>query len=187
MKSFGPKAWVLPQPVLIIGTYDQNGKPNAMNAAWGGQWDNHEIMISMGNHQTTDNLNVYGEFTVAFATKYTLVAADYVGIVSGKNEPSKIEKTGWNVVPSENVKAPVFTDFPMTLECRIKQKIDESATGFYLIAEIVNVLCNESYLNDAGNPDVEKMGIISYEPCNHKYIELGKIVGDAFSIGKNLK
>ena len=69
MKSFGPKAWVLPQPVLIIGTYDQNGKPNAMNAAWGGQWDNHEIMISMGSHQTTDNLNACGEFTVAFATR----------------------------------------------------------------------------------------------------------------------
>ena len=57
MKSFGKKAWILPQPVLIIGTYDENGKPNAMNAAWAGQWDNHEIMISMGKHQTTENLN----------------------------------------------------------------------------------------------------------------------------------
>ena len=31
VKSFGPKSWILPQPVLIIGTYDKNGKPNAMN------------------------------------------------------------------------------------------------------------------------------------------------------------
>ena len=68
MKSFGPKAWVLPQPVLIIGTYDKEGKENAMNAAWGGQWDMHEIVISMGSHQTTENLAVNGEFTVAFAT-----------------------------------------------------------------------------------------------------------------------
>ena len=58
MKSFAPKPWVVPQPVLIIGTYDKNGKPNAMNAAWGGQWDAKEIMISMGAHATTDNPSV---------------------------------------------------------------------------------------------------------------------------------
>lgn len=52
MKSFGPKPWVLPQPVLIIGTYNEDGTPNAMNAAWGGQWDAKEIMICMGTHAT---------------------------------------------------------------------------------------------------------------------------------------
>ena len=84
MKSFKSTAWILPQPVLIIGTYDKNGKPNAMNAAWGGQWDMHEIIISLGSHQTTDNLADNPYFTVAFATTETLVASDYVGIVSGK-------------------------------------------------------------------------------------------------------
>ena len=71
MKSFGPKAWLLPQPVLIIGTYDNEGRPNAMNAAWGGQWDYHEIMIAMGSHATTANLDRCGDFTVAFATAGT--------------------------------------------------------------------------------------------------------------------
>ena len=79
MKNFGSKPWLLPQPVLIIGTYDKDGKPNAMNAAWGGTWDMHEIMISLGSHKTTDNLAVNNEFTVAFATTDTMVAADYVG------------------------------------------------------------------------------------------------------------
>ena len=72
MKSFGPKPWVLPQPVLIIGTYNEDGTPNAMNAAWGGQWDAKEIMISMGSHATTENLARCADFTVAFATKETL-------------------------------------------------------------------------------------------------------------------
>ena len=58
MKNFKPQAWMLPQPVLIIGTYNEDGTPNAMNAAWGGQWDYHEIMISMGNHATTHNWTV---------------------------------------------------------------------------------------------------------------------------------
>lgn len=112
MKSFGQKPWMVPQPVLIIGTYNSDGTPNAMNAAWGGQWDNKEIIISMGAHATTENLNRCGEFTIAFATKETLVASDYVGIVSAKKERNKIEKTGWSITKSANVNAPVFTTSP---------------------------------------------------------------------------
>ena len=96
VKSFGQKSWMLPQPVLIIGTYDKNGKPNAMNAAWGGQWDAKEIMISMGAHATTENLNNCPDFTVAFATKQTMVAADFVGIVSAKNDT---DIQDWSALP----------------------------------------------------------------------------------------
>ena len=187
MKSFGSKPWMLPQPVLILGTYDKEGKINAMNAAWGGQWDMHEIIISLGSHQTTDNLAVNPEFTVAFATAETLVAADYVGIVSGRNTPDKMERTGWTAEKAPNVNAPVFKDFPMTLECRVKQKIDESETGYFLVAEIVNILCDEKYLSEDGTPDVALMELITYDPVHHTYIQLGKTVGKAFEDGKLLK
>lgn len=187
MKSFGQKAWMLPQPVLIIGTYNSDGTPNAMNAAWGGQWDTKEIMISMGKHATTENLARCGEFTVAFATKNTMVASDFVGIVSAKNYPEKIQKTGWIAIKAENVNAPVFTDFPMTLECRILRKIDETEEGYYIVAEIVNILVDETCIGEDGKPDVEKMQLITYEPIHHGYVELGKRVGNAFSDGKQLK
>lgn len=179
---------MLPQPVLIIGTYDAQNKVNAMNAAWGGTWDMKEIMISMGNHATTENLKLNnGEFTVAFATAETMVASDFVGIVSAKNDAEKMAKTGWTSEKSPNINAPIFKEFPMTMECRIKQRIDESETGYSLIAEVVNILCDEKYLNEQGNPDVEKMNIICFEPVNHKYIQMGKVIGDAFSCGKELK
>ena len=187
MKSFGQKSWMLPQPVLIIGTYNSDGIPNAMNAAWGGQWDAKEIMISMGSHATTENLARCSEFTVAFATKNTMVASDFVGIVSAKNDPLKIQKTGWTAIKSENVNAPVFTDFPMTMECRILRKIDESEEGYYIVAEIVNILVDEKYIGDDGKPDIAKMGLITYEPIHHGYVALGERVGNAFSDGKQLK
>lgn len=141
----------------------------------------------MGSHATTKNLNERGEFTVAFATRGTMVAADYVGITSAKDNPAKMEKTGWTAVPSENVAAPVFTDFPMTLECRIREKLSESETGYYIIAEIVNILVDEKYLAEDGKPDVEKMGLITFDPCHFGYIALGERVGNAFSDGKKLK
>lgn len=187
MKSFGQKAWMLPQPVLILGTYNADGSANAMNAAWGGQWDAKEIMISMGAHATTENLARCPEFTVAFATRDTMVAADFVGIVSAKNDPGKMQKTGWTVQRAENVDAPAFASFPMTLECRILRKIDESEEGYYIVAEIVNVLVNEDFLAEDGKPDVEKMHLIVYDPIHHGYMELGSRVGNAFSDGKQLK
>ncbi len=187
MKSFGQKAWLLPQPVLIIGTYNENGTTNAMNAAWGGQWDTDKIMISMGTHATTKNLDRCGDFTVAFATKETMISADYVGIVSAKNDPDKMQRTGWTAVKSEEVNAPIFTDFPMTLECRIKEKIDESETGYYIIAEVLNIVCKEDYLAEDGKPDIEKMHLITFDPMHNGYIQLGNRVGNAFYDGKKLK
>lgn len=187
MKSFRSKPWVLPQPVLIIGTYDKEGKPNAMNAAWGGQWNMHEIFISMGSHATTENLNQNGgEFTVAFATKETMLAADMVGIVSAKNDVDKMQKTGWNIEKATQVNAPVFTNFPMTLECKIERKIDESETGYFLVAKIVNILVDEAYLGEDGKPDISKMNLICFDPTRAGYIELGERVGNAFCDGKQL-
>ena len=187
MKSFNSNAWMLPQPVLIIGTYDKDGKPNAMNAAWGGQWDMKEIMISLGSHATTDNLKDNADFTVTFATVGTMVEADFVGIVSGRNTPDKMEKTGWTAEKAPNVNAPVFKEFPMALECRVKEKLDESEAGYNLVAEIVNILCDEKFLAADGKPDVEKMELITFDPVHHTSIQLGKTVGKAFADGAQLK
>ncbi len=187
MKNFKPKAWLLPQPVVIIGTYDADGTPNAMNAAWAAQWDMNEIMISLGSHATTENLNRCPDFTVSFATVDTMVAADYVGIVSGKKVHDKVEKAGWESAKGENVNAPVFSCFPMTMECRIKEKLFESETGFYLIGEILNIVCDDAYLAEDGKPDVEKMQLITFDPIHNGYIALGKRVGNAFHDGTALK
>ena len=187
MKSFKPNAWVLPQPVLIIGTYNADGTPDAMNAAWGGQWDGKEIFISLGSHATTDNLARCPEFTVAFATADTLVASDYVGMVSARKQSDKITRTGWQHDKATEVNAPVFGCFPMTLECRVKEKLYESPTGCYLIGEIVNILCREDMLAENGKPDVEKMELITFDPVHHGYITLGKRAGDAFAAGNALK
>lgn len=187
MKNFKPEAWMLPQPVLIIGTYSADGTPNAMNAAWGGQWDYHEIFISLGSHATTDNLARCPEFTVAFATEDTLAAADYVGVVSARKQPGKLAATGWKAAKADNVDAPVFDCFPMTLECRIKEKIHESESGFYMVAEIINIVCDERFLADDGRPDIEKMRLIMFDPVHNGYVALGKRVGNAFRDGLALR
>lgn len=140
-----------------------------------------------GSHTTTENLKRCPDFTVAFSTDKTMIAADYVGIVSGKKCHDKIANTGWNAVKGEHVNAPIFDSFPMTMECRIKEKLYESESGFYIIAEIVNIVCDEKYLAEDGKPDVEKMNLITYDPVHHGYIALGKRIGTAFHDGALLK
>lgn len=61
-KDFGNETVVTPLPVLIIATYDENNVPNAMNAAWGGQSDYHEVIFHLSSHKTTDNLQLKKAF-----------------------------------------------------------------------------------------------------------------------------
>lgn len=182
-KNFGVKPWVYPQPVLIIGTYDENGKPDAMNAAWGGQYDNNKVMLCLGAHKTTDNIRLKKAFTVSFATASTVVASDYVGIVSANNVPDKMEKAGFTTVRSEFVDAPVINELPLTLECRL-EKFNEDGN---VIGEIVNISADESILDENGNVDAKKLDAIIFDPTSAVYLRPGDKVGNAFKDGAKLK
>lgn len=179
--NFGPKPFIYPMPVLIIGTYDENGVPNAMNAAWGTITDMNEITISMSPHKTTENFLKSGAFTVSIATEDTVVPCDYVGVESASKVPDKFTKAGFHATRSEYVNAPLIDELPMALECKVKSYEDE-----ILVGEIVNVCADESVLTD-GKIDPKKLKPIAYDPVNHTYVGLGNVVGKAFSDGLKLK
>ena len=175
--NFGAKPWLYPMPVLIIATYDENGVPDAMNAAWGIITDMNEISISMAEHKTTENLAKTGAFTVSMATADTVAASDYVGIESAKKVPDKFEKAGFHATKSEYVNAPLIDELPMALECKVK-----SFEKGILIGEIVNINADESILTD-GRIDPAKLKPICYDPVNNDYLVLGEKVGNAFKDG----
>ena len=179
--NFGSKPIMFPQPVLIIGTYDENGIPNAMNAAWGITTDFHEITISLSEHKTTDNLRARGAFTVSMATEEQVVPCDYVGIESGRKVPDKFERAGFHATKSAFVDAPLIDELPMALECRVK-----SFENGLLVGEIVNVSADESVITD-GKIDPKKLRPITFDPCNNTYVTLGEKVGNAFRDGMTLK
>ena len=180
-KNFGAKPVMYPQPVLIIATYDENGVPNAMNAAWGITTDYQEITISLGEHKTTDNLAVRKAFTVSMATEDQVIPCDYVGIESGSKEPDKFAKAGFHATKSEFVDAPLIDELPMALECRVK-----SFNDGILVGEIVNVSADESVLTD-GKVDPKKLKPITFDPINNTYIGLGEVVGEAFKDGNKIR
>ena len=183
-KNFGAKPWMYPMPVLIIGTYGEDGVPNAMNAAWGGIYDTNLVMVCLADdHKTTENIKKTGAFTVSFATAKTVVPCDYVGIVSANDVPDKMQKAGFHAQKSEFVNAPVFAELPMTVECRLL-KFNEDGI---CVGEIVNVSAEESVLDEEGRIDVRKLDPILYECVSHAYLRFGDKVGQAFSDGKTLR
>jgi len=184
-KNYGAKAILYPMPVLIIGSYDENGTPDAMNAAWGGISEETQISICVSeDHKTTKNILARGAFTVSVADAENVVACDYVGVVSGNKEPNKIKKTGWTVLKSEFVDAPLFEELPMAVECKLISYDEESCR---LVGEIVNVCADERILNAEGKIDLAKFSPITYDPVHHTYRKLGEVVGQAFSDGLKLK
>ena len=180
-RNLGPQTYVYPMPVLILGTYDEQGNPDAMNAAWGGTYDTNMVTVSLSKHQTTDNLEAKGCFTMAFGTKKTLKACDYVGIVSAKNEKDKIAKSGLTPTKAPHIDAPVFEEFPLTLECQVVSFEDGT-----LIGKIVNVIADDEVFTD-GKIDPAKMEAIVYEPVTHHYLLAAEAVGQAFKDGMSLK
>lgn len=182
-RSFGAKPFLYPMPVLIIGSYDENGVPNAMNAAWGSAADMDRIAIYVSaGHKTMKNILARGAFTVSIADEKNLVEADYVGIVSGNRVEDKLERCGWTTCKSENVDAPIIEALPMTLECRLISYDTESEL---LTGEIVNVLADESILTD-GAIDPGKLKPICFDPVNHAYYAMGERLGRAFEDGRKI-
>ena len=194
-KNFGSKPWTYPQPVFILATYDEDGTPDAMNAAWGGISEEKELsMCISAEHKTTANILARKAFTISMATAEQLVACDYVGIASGNTEPRKLEKAGWHTTRSEFVDAPLIDELPMALECKLVsydpqtcRLVSYDPENCRLVGEIVNVSADESVLDEAGKIDPDKLRPITFDPIHNAYRVLGEKVGNAFRDGAKLK
>ena len=182
-KDIGNKPWIYPQPVLIIGTYDENGVPDLMNAAWGGVGDDHQIFLCLSpEHKTVQNMLKKKAFTVALATADQLAACDYVGIVSANDMPDKIARSGLTVVKAPHVDAPMVMELPVCLECELISYEPEHCHTF---GEIVNVSVDESVLA-GGVIDPKKLDPLVYSICTGEYYRLGEAAGKAFTAGQAL-
>lgn len=184
-KNFGAKEMCYPMPVFIIGTYNDDGTPNAMNAAWGGVTEEAQLSICVeAEHKTAKNIQARKAFTVSMGTAQYVKACDYVGIVSGNKEPGKFAKAGFHATKSRFVDAPLIDELPMALECELVSYDPERCL---LVGKVVNVCVDEHYLDGNGKVDVAKLQPITFDPVHHRYLVLGEAVGQAFHDGLALK
>ena len=179
-KNFGAAHALMttPQPCVMIATWDKDHTPDVMMAAWAGQYDHNQIVVSLSKHKTTENLELTGAFTVSFADVRTVAESDYLGIASGSQVPDKVAKVGFTVTPSPNVDAPIINEYPLTLECKVVSWKDG-----ILVGEVVNMSADESILTN-GKVDLAKLQPIVFDAAGMCYRAIGDVVGGAWNAGK---
>ena len=187
-KSIGAKTLLFPTPVLMVGTYDMKGKPNLMNAAWGGICCSQPPCVAVSLRKATYSYSSIVErkaFTVGIACEGKMKETDYCGIFSGR-DGDKFAATGLTPVGSDLVDAPYAVEFPVVLECRLLHTI-EIGLHTQFIGEIIDVKGDEKVIGEDGNLDIMKIRPLIFDTSNRGYHGITPGIGKAFSIGRELQ
>ena len=184
-KNLGKRPLIYPQPVLMIGTYDENGNPDIMNAAWGGVGDDTQLFLCISpEHKTTKNILNNKVFTVNIAVEGYKKECDYLGIVSGNDVPDKVKRSGLHVHKSDVVNAPIIDELPICIECKL---ISYEPEHCHLFGEIVGTSVDDSILNEDGTINMAKLKPLIFDIDQHHYYGIGKVVAEAFSAGNEIE
>jgi flavin reductase (DIM6/NTAB) family NADH-FMN oxidoreductase RutF len=186
-KSLGAKTLAYPTPVWLVGTYDKDGKPNVMTAAWAAICCSKPPSVAVSLRKATysyGNIVARQAFTINIPSEMQVKEADYVGIASGKNQ-DKFAKARFTPVKSELVDAPYVAECPLILECKVIHTL-EIGLHTQFIGEILDVKADPEVLDDQGLPDIEKVKPIVFGPEILTYHGIGRYLGQAFAIGKEL-
>ena len=186
-KSLGAKTVMYPTPVLVVGTFDADGRANAMTAAWGGIACSKPPCVSVSLRSATashGNIMARKAFTISLPSEVNAAQADYFGLVSGRDH-DKLAELGLAAVPSDLVDAPYIDEFPLVLECAVVQ-VHELGLHTQFIGEIKDVKVDDAYLDADGQVDVARLRPILYMMGAGSYHAVGELVGKAYSIGKGL-
>ena len=185
-KNLGVVQAVYPMPVLMVAAYDETGKVNVMNAAWGMICAMDMIALFIDeDHKTTQNLLKTGAFTVALADRDHMDVADFFGIASGNKMNDKFERTGYHAAQSEHVNAPVIEEFPVVMECELAEVV-HTENMYAIVGRIVNVAAEEAVLDGKGKVDPAKLNALIFDQFRHGYYVSGEQVGKAWNAGAAL-
>ena len=185
-KDLGIVDAIYPMPVLMVAAYDENGKVNVMNAAWGQIADDDKVIIFIGEGKNTWlNILASKAFTVALADEKHMDVADFFGIASGNKIDDKFERTGYHAVRSDKVNAPIIEEFPVVMECELLEHLKDEYVSA-IVGRIVNVKADEEVLDEKGKVDVTKTRALIFDQFRSGYYVTGEKVGQAWNAGKDI-
>ncbi len=178
-RSLGARALLFPTPILVVGTYDAKGQPNAMTAAWGGVCSSDPPCIAVSLKTTTHSYHSIKRlacFTVSIPSEQYLVETHYVGLTSGR-DGDKFASLGLTPLRASHVNAPYVDEFPIVFECKLVHSLDlGSHTQF--IGKVLDVKANDEVVNCHG-PDMARIRPLIFDPGLRRYFSIGNPLGDA--------
>ena len=185
-KELGVNPFLFPMPVLMIATYDEAGKVDVMNMAWGGICAENMVSLNISEgHKTSENIKKTKAFTLSIADVEHIEAADFFGIATGNKMDDKFARSGLTAVKSGKVNAPVVEEFPLTLECEVVE-CKKEVYGFHVLGKIVGVQAEEKVLDENGKVDPKKLNAFVFDQFQNGYYAIGEKVGQAWNSGAGL-
>ena len=186
-KSLGAKTLLYPAPVLVVGTYDRDGKPDVMTVSWGGVCCSQPPCVAVSLRKATlsyDNIMARKAFTLSIPSQKHVKEADYFGLVSGR-QVDKFAATKLTAVKSKLVAAPYVKEFPLVLECKV---VDVAEIGMHtqFIGEVLDVKADEAVIGSGGAIDIQKLNPLVFTSDTQEYYGIGKFIAKVFSAGKGV-
>ncbi|MGD8562177.1 MAG: flavin reductase family protein [Desulfarculaceae bacterium] len=184
-RSLGANTLLYPTPVVLVGTYDSENRPNLMTAAWCGVCCSKPPLVSVSLRAATySHGSIKGSqaFTINIPSKSMAGQADYMGMVSGRGQ-DKFAETGLTPVKSDLVNAPYLEEAPLVLECKLVQT-NELGLHTQFIGEILDAKADEDCIGSSGVPDPVKVDPLCFIPGLRAYFGLGQYLGQAYDLGR---
>lgn len=163
----------LPAVMVSCGTTE---KANVMTAAWTGIINTKPPMTYVSIRPSRYSYGIIkesGEFVINLTTAEMVRETDFCGVKSGK-DIDKIAKCGLHTEPAAKVSAPIISESPLSLECRVTE-VRPLGSHDMFIAEIVSVSADSRYIDADGRIALDKAGLMAYS--HGEYFALGKKLG----------
>lgn len=185
-KVLNPGTLLAPLPAVLVscGTVK---KANVLTIAWTGIVNTHPAMTYISVRPSRHSYNIIkesGEFVINLTTSKMVRETDFCGVRSGKNT-DKINKCSLHLEPASKVNAPIISESPLSLECRVIEVKPLGSHDMFL-AEIVAVSVDGHYLDSKGKINLQQSGLMAYS--HGEYFALGRKLGSfGFSIARKSK
>lgn len=185
-KNFEVKPHLFPMPTYMIGTYNEDDSVDVMMMAWGGICAEDMVALNLeAEHKTVTNLETRKAFTLAVPGTDTLRESDFFGIATSNKMVDKFERSGLHAIKSENVDAPIITEYPLTLECEVVE-MQTQPYGLRVLGKIINVVADEKVLDENGKIDAGKLHAFAFDQMQNGYYAIGEKIGQAWHSGADL-
>jgi flavin reductase (DIM6/NTAB) family NADH-FMN oxidoreductase RutF len=151
-----------PTPV-VLATTTAAGKNNIITLAWAGVVCSAPLMIGLAirpSRQTHAFLLESHEVVVNLPREDQVEPTDTCGMVSGR-DADKFALTGWTAVPGKTVAAPLIKECPISLECRVAQRLPLGSHDLF-ICEVLESHVEEDLLDEKGRIDFGRLAPFVY-------------------------
>lgn len=180
--NIGPVCALYPMPSTLVGAM-VDGRPNFMAVAHVGILNNvapQYLTVSLKKFRhTARGIHASGTFSICLPSRSMVVAADYVGIVSGRN----VDKSDiFSVFYGQCGTAPMIGECPVNMELLLRQVIELPAHEVF-VGELVATHADPAVL-EGRRVDVEKVGPLLFDYASGWYYSLGEAVAPCWRAGR---